>query len=78
MEFVNVQDHILLSICIPTYNRGNMLEYCLESIVRQDSFDRRTEVIILDNHSTDNTAEIAKKFAIQNPNIFYFSNEENI
>ena len=69
---------LLLSICIPTYNRANVLEECIKSIILQQGFDKRTEVIILDNSSTDNTKEIALSYTDLYPNILYFKNENNI
>lgn len=49
-----------LSIIIPIYNAARYLEACLDSIVRQTYEDY--EVIMVDDGSTDNSAEIAGKF----------------
>jgi abequosyltransferase len=79
MESINRINNVpLLSICIPTYNRASVLELCINSIISQKSFDNRTEIIILDNNSSDNTSEIVKKYTNQYTNILYFKNEENI
>jgi glycosyltransferase involved in cell wall biosynthesis len=79
MESINsINNSPLLSICIPTYNRGSVLELCIKSIITQKSFDNRTEIIILDNNSSDNTYEIVKKYTNKYTNILYFKNEENI
>ena len=48
------------SIVIPTYNQGNLLSKCLESVLFQ-SF-RDFEIIVIDNNSTDTTNKIIKKF----------------
>jgi len=50
----------LISIIIPTRNSGATLERCLCSISAQSFKDY--ELIIVDCHSTDGTAEIAKRF----------------
>ncbi|MFH0737213.1 MAG: glycosyltransferase family A protein [Candidatus Micrarchaeota archaeon] len=50
----------LISIIIPTKDSGATLERCLRSISEQ-SF-RDFELIIVDCHSTDGTAETAKRF----------------
>lgn len=57
----------LLSICIPTLNRAEYLDKFLNSIVTQDVFFRTSfvEVVISDNHSTDNTGEVVKKYIKQ-------------
>lgn len=64
----------LLSICIPTYNRAELLTNSLESIVHQDRFDE-IEVIISDNCSTDDTAKVGKKYSSSYKNIKYFRND---
>ena len=48
------------SVVIPTYNQGDLLKKCLETVVKQ-SF-KNYEVIVIDNHSNDNTQKIIKKF----------------
>lgn len=50
----------LVSVIIPTYNSSRTLERCLQSI--KDQTYPNIELIVVDNNSTDNTKEIAKKF----------------
>lgn len=50
----------LVSILIPTYNSGVMLQPLLESI-RQQTY-RRCEIVVVDNSSKDDTVEIAKRY----------------
>jgi len=68
-----------LSICIPTYNRAHYLEECLESINIQLTNNRvlsdSIEVVVSDNHSTDNTAQIAKKYESVFKNFKYALND---
>ena len=45
-----------VSICIPTYNRYELLLQCLESIMSQEY--KNYEVIISNNNSSDNTKEL--------------------
>ncbi|HEX5797363.1 MAG TPA: glycosyltransferase family 2 protein [Candidatus Saccharimonadales bacterium] len=49
-----------LSIIIPAYNEENYLSDCLESIARQTVGP--IDVIVVDNNSTDDTVEIARRF----------------
>jgi glycosyltransferase involved in cell wall biosynthesis len=49
----------LVSIIVPTYNSEEFLEACLRSIRAQTY--KRIELIVVDNHSKDNTVAIAKK-----------------
>ena len=48
----------LVSIIMPAYNRGYMIEVAISSVLAQ-SFDN-WELLIIDNSSTDNTVDIIK------------------
>jgi glycosyltransferase involved in cell wall biosynthesis len=48
----------LLSVVIPAFNEEKFLPACLASLKNQD-FDADYEVIVVDNNSTDRTAEVA-------------------
>lgn len=76
-----MNNKILLSICIQTYNRAEYLKICLDSLVRQFSDEevfKKTQIIILDNGSTDNTAEVVRAHQEKYPNIKYLKNPKNI
>ena len=49
------------SILISSYNKGNYLEQCIKSCLSQTY--KNIEVVLLDNHSNDNTNIILKKFS---------------
>jgi glycosyltransferase involved in cell wall biosynthesis len=67
--------NILLSICIPTYNRCTVLDATLQKLFLNPEFDsNRMEVIVSDNCSTDDTQEIVLKY----PLVRYYRNSENI
>lgn len=69
----------LLSICIPTFNRSQYLEVCLQSILEQvDQFSWKLEIIVSDNASTDVTESVVKLFQSQFPSIRYYKNPENL
>ena len=54
---------ILLSICIPTYNRSQSLLNCLNSIhIAKKNSNINFEVCISDNGSSDNTVDVIDKF----------------
>lgn len=74
-------EKVLLSICIPTYNRAEHLQTMLRNIVSLKVFSECDEIeyIVLDNASTDNTQEIGERFAREFPSkIKYFRNSTNI
>ena len=68
----------LLSICIPTYSRADLLDACLASILPQiEPYAESVECVISDNHSTDHTVEVIEKYA-EKYSIRVHRNESNI
>ena len=68
----------LLSICIPTYNRAELLRSALYSIVRQAAtLGDLVEVVVSDNASTDHTADVVAWAQTLGP-VRYHRNAENI
>lgn len=63
----------LISIVIPTYNHAHFLEKALQSVF--DQTYTNWEIIIVDNHSTDNTVEIINKFKDPRINHFLIHNQ---
>jgi peptidoglycan/xylan/chitin deacetylase (PgdA/CDA1 family)/GT2 family glycosyltransferase len=55
----NLRWPFFVSVVVPAYNEENYLRACLESIEKQD-YAGEYEVIVVDNASTDNTAQIAR------------------
>lgn len=53
-------NNIFVSIIVPTKNSAKFLGECLESIKNQTY--QNIELIVVDNNSTDNTKEIARKY----------------
>ncbi|HHT73553.1 MAG TPA: glycosyltransferase [Firmicutes bacterium] len=51
----------LVSVVIPTYNRANLLNECLKSVFEQTY--RPLEVIVIDDHSTDDTETVVASWA---------------
>jgi glycosyltransferase involved in cell wall biosynthesis len=52
-----------ISFIIPAYNEENYLEQCLRSVVAQaQQPGSNVEIIVVNNASTDHTAEIARRF----------------
>lgn len=59
-----------LSIVIPIYNVEQFLEPCLQSVVDQGLSD--VEVLMIDDGSTDGSAEIAQRFASEHDCFHYY------
>lgn len=72
------EKHPLLSICIPTYNRAEILRDTLTQYTSCPEFDNDVELIISDNASTDHTGEVCLEFATKHDNVKYYRNKENV
>ncbi len=71
---------MLLSICIPTYNRAQYLKESLDILLPQLlPLKADVEVLVSDNCSTDNTQEVVEQAQAQyNIDLSYTKNEKNI
>jgi|GEM_PF-2643859 len=71
---------ILLSICIPTYNRPKYLRACLVSAFKNISADNlaKIEVVISDNSDNEATKLVADEFRNRGSHVNYIKNEINI
>ena len=70
--------HILLSICVPTYNRSLFIGPLLDSLKELDTLEISYEIIICDNNSTDGTEEVIGRWLDQYDNIVYFKQKNNV
>src|SRR4051812_4104179 len=52
---------VTFSIIIPARNEEEQIRICLESVLQQDYATANFEVILVDDHSTDRTAEIVEE-----------------
>jgi glycosyltransferase involved in cell wall biosynthesis len=52
--------HPRVSVIVPTRNSSQHLERCLRSLVEQSY--SRVEIIVVDNHSSDGTPDIARRY----------------
>lgn len=64
----------LVSICIPSYNRAAMIPKAIQSALNQTYTN--IEVIVVDNASTDNTAEVVSDF--HDSRLKHVKNERNL
>lgn len=64
----------LLSIAVPCYNSENYMEHCVETLLAGGS---QVEILIVDDGSSDRTAEIADRLEVENPGIVRAIHQEN-
>lgn len=67
---------IKVSVIVPIFNAGQYLEKCLDSIAAQTLKD--IEIILIDDGSTDNSAEICKKYLSDNRVTYYHKENEGL
>ena len=65
-----------ISVIVPTYNSEKYIQKCISSVLHQKYQD--FEIIVVDNHSTDNTLNIIKSFNSDKIKIFSVVNNGNI
>ena len=63
----------LVSVIIPTYNRGHLVERAVNSALKQTY--QHLEVIVVDDGSTDNTKDVMKR--LENERVKYIREEKN-
>lgn len=71
-----IGENPLISVCVPTYNYGRFLPDCIESVLAQTFTD--WELVISDDCSTDNTADIVGEYAKADDRIRYVRNERRL
>ena len=66
----------LVSICLPTCNRGTQLRENLQTVLGQDYAP--LEIVISDNASTDDTEHVCTAIAAADSRVRYFRQEKNL
>ena len=67
----------LLTVIVPTYNFGQYIEECIDSIYKQE-ITYGYEVIVRDDNSIDNTKEVLDRLIIKYPNLKVLKGDQNI
>ena len=62
-----------ISVIIPVYNAGQFLEKAVKSAIH---FEEVKEIILVEDKSTDNSLEICRKLAAENPKIQLFQHPD--
>jgi GT2 family glycosyltransferase len=70
-----MKDMVRCSVVIPTYNRVTLLRHTLESLTRQSLPAGEFEVLVVDDGSSDSTADMVKSFD-DRLNLRYFFQED--
>lgn len=65
-----------ISVCIDSFNYGRFLPAAIESVLRQSFQD--FEIVISDDRSTDDSFEIAQRYAAQDSRVVAAQNAQNL
>lgn len=65
----------LITFTVPCYNSEAYMEKCINSLLKADA--QMTEIIIVDDGSTDKTPMIADRYAVEFPEIIKVIHQEN-
>ena len=64
-----------ISVVIPTFNRSTLLRQALQSLLGQDTYGSRVEIIVVDNNSIDDTRDVVESLAGSDVRIVYLKEE---
>lgn len=70
-----MSDQPLVSVVLRTYERPGLVERAIESVL--DQTYEQFELIVIDDHSEDETQEIVRGYEEQDDRVRYIRNEEN-
>lgn len=69
-------DKPLVSVCIPVRNGASYINEAISSVLEQHY--QEIEIVIIDNFSSDSTAELVQELAARNSKIKFYKNNQNI
>ncbi len=75
-EIMNVDDVVKFSVLTTVYNKEKHLAEAIQSVLVQSH--EEFELIVVDDGSTDNSVEIAQRFASKDSRIKVYKNESNL
>jgi glycosyltransferase involved in cell wall biosynthesis len=71
-----MKKNIRVSVCIPSYNKHETIEYTILSVLNQ-SF-RCFELLIIDDSNNNYTEEVVSKFSLYDSRVRYIKNKERL
>lgn len=74
-KLIRIQNKPRFSILMPTHNKASYISEAIESVQKQTFKD--WELVIIDDKSIDNTAEVVKPYLVD-PRIIYLQNPQNL
>ena len=75
-EYPSAAADVLVSVCIPAYNSSAYIGKTMESVLSQTH--RNLELVVVDDHSTDDTVRIVKRLAAKDSRVRLEINPRNL
>jgi cellulose synthase/poly-beta-1,6-N-acetylglucosamine synthase-like glycosyltransferase len=69
----NLENFPFISVVVAARDEEKNITHCIQSLLNQDYPIDKFEILIVDDFSTDNTAELVKKFETSETNLKYLS-----
>lgn len=70
------KNKLLMSVVIPAHNEAESVVVCMEAIRKALDFENIPfEIVLVDDHSRDNTEKIIKELALQDNRVRYVAND---
>lgn len=67
-----------ITIALPAYNESeNISSVLIDTVSHLESLGQTWEILVIDNHSSDNTSELARSFAMTEPRVRVIRHEQN-
>ena len=70
-QLMKNEEGFIFSVIMPIYNSELYLKEAIDSIINQDFLFDKVQVILIDDGSTDGSAEICRQYCEKYPNIVY-------
>lgn len=70
-QLMKNEEGFIFSVIMPIYNSEMYLKEAIDSIINQDFLFDKVQVILIDDGSTDGSAEICRQYCEKYPNIVY-------
>lgn len=70
---VDYQPGVFISVIVPVRNEAQNIRHCIHSLQEQDYPEHLYEILIIDDHSEDDTSQIIRTMAVENLRLLHLA-----